>query len=119
MAEPWFDENTFGALYGAIVGGGGGTLSGLWGSLAGTLAPQGKARAFVLGAAWVIVAFGLSQLAFGLFALTAGQPFGIWFFPSLVGVILTLVVNQLIPVVKQRYAEADARKMEAEALRRA
>ena len=32
---PWFDPNTFGAYYGAIMGGGGGTLGGVLGGLGG------------------------------------------------------------------------------------
>ena len=34
MNEPWFEPNAFGAWFGAIVGGGGGTLVGLLGAMA-------------------------------------------------------------------------------------
>src|SRR5688572_14343101 len=113
MAEPWFDENTFGALFGAIAGGGLGTLGGLWGALSGTLAPQGRGRAFVLGFGWLLAGLGVLLLGFGLYALVDGQPFHIWFWPCQVGLVVIVVVGGLIPVVRQRYAEAEARRMQA------
>ena len=117
MNEPWWDVNTFGALYGSIAGGGLGTLGGLWGALGGVLAPKGKGRAVVLGLGWLLFAVGVSQLAFGLYALAAGQPYGIWYGPCLTGVIIPVVVGSLIPVVRKRYAEAEDRRMQAEGFR--
>jgi hypothetical protein len=114
---PWFDENTFGALFGTIVGGGGGTLIGLWGAMAGTLASQGRGRGLVLGIAWVIVGLGVLLACAGLYALAAGQPFHIWFWPCQVGFISTVVVGCLIPVIRQRYAEAEGRRLQAEQFR--
>ena len=114
MAEPWFDENTSGVLYGAIVGGG----LGLVGSLAGVLAPQGKGRSLVLGLMWLMVAVGGSQLAFGLYALAAGQPFHNWFWACGAGVVVIPLVGGLIPDVRRRYAEAEARRVEAKTFRR-
>src|SRR5262245_1642159 len=117
MSEPWFNENTFGALWGAIAGGGGGSLGGLWGALVGTLAPQGKGRTWLLGAGWVFVGLGVLSLAFGLYALAVGQPYGIWYGPCLTGVIFIAVVGCLIPVARRRYAEAEARRLQAEDFR--
>lgn len=117
MSEPWFNETLFGALYGSIAGSVGGTLGGLLGALAGVLAPRGKGRAFVLGAMWLFVGLGVAQVGFGVTALVLGQPWGIWFFPVLCGGIFTVVVGGLIPVVRQRYAEAEERRIQAEGLR--
>ena len=117
MAEPWFDENTFGALFGAIVGGGGGTLIGLWGGLAGTFASQGKGRSLVLGTAWAFVGLGVVLACAGLYALVAGQPFHIWFWPCQVGFIAALLVGCLIPVIRRRYNEAEVRRLQAEQFR--
>jgi hypothetical protein len=89
----------------------------VWGALAGTLAPRGKGRAVVLGLGWLFVVVGVSQLVFGLYALAAGQPYGIWYGPCLVGVIIPLVVGGLLPVVRRRYAEAEGRRMQAEGFR--
>src|SRR5665213_699553 len=98
MSEPWFDENTFGALFGTIAGGGGGTLMGLWGGLAGTLAPQGRGKSAVLGIAWVFVGLGVVLACGGLYALVAGQPFHIWCWPCQVGFLAAVLVGCLIPV---------------------
>ncbi len=117
MSEPWFNPNTFGALYGAI--GVGGSLGGLLGAAAGILAPRGKCRTLILGAMVVLVAIGVVQLVLGIIALTSGQPYGIWYPMLLCGVIMTFVIGGLIPVVRMRYAQAEQRRIEAEAIRRA
>jgi len=119
MAEPWFDPNTFGALFGSIAGGVGGSLMGGWGGLVGWLAPQGRARRFIYGSWAVFMVLGAIALGFGLYALAAGQPYGIWYAPTLTGGLTLLLLSILFPVVRKRYAEADARRMEAEAIRRA
>ena len=119
MAEPWFDQNTFGALFGSIAGGVGGSLMGGWGGLAGWLAPKGRARGFIY-ASWVVfMVLGAISLAFGLYALAVGQPYGIWYPLVLIGGILTVVLGALRPTVRRTYEQAEARKMEAAAFRRA
>ncbi|HEX4588805.1 MAG TPA: hypothetical protein VH120_02670 [Gemmataceae bacterium] len=117
MSQPWFDENLFGALVGAIGGGVGGSLCGLWGGLVGWLAPKGKGRTWLIPIGWGFVGVGLVSLVFGLYALADGQPYGIWYSPLLVGVILGGLVAGLMPVVYKRYAEAEARRLQAEDFR--
>jgi hypothetical protein len=117
MSEPWFNEVWFGALYGAVVGGGGGTIIGLWGALVGSLAPQGKGRTPILAAAALFIVLGLASLGFGVAALVSGQPYAIVYPPLLCGLVITGVVGSLIPVVRKRYAEAEARRLEAEGFR--
>jgi hypothetical protein len=118
MTQPWFEPNLFGALYGGIAGGGGGALIGIFGGLIGSvLAPRAIGRRWVLGGMGFVVLLGLAQLGFGLYALLAGQPYGIWFPPTLCGVIYAAVVGSLIPVIRRCYAEAEARRMDAEAIR--
>jgi hypothetical protein len=117
MSEPWFNPVWFGALYGSIVGGVGGSLAGLLGGLAGWLAPQGKGRPWILGGFMVFIIFGLLNLAVGVYALAAGQPYGIWYPLLLVGVVLTIVESILFPVVRRRYREAEERRLEAETFR--
>ena len=118
MTAPWFNEALFGAWFGILVGGVGGSLGGVLGAVAGTLAPQGKGRAWVIGGMRAFTAFGLLLAAFGLVALLCGQPFFIWFFPLFCGCDIALLFHLLTPVVRQRYAEAEERRLEAEALRR-
>ena len=117
MTEPWFDQNWFGAWWGTTAGGVGGSLCGLWGAVVGTLAPRGKGRAWLIPFGWMFVAVGALSLAFGLYALIVGQPYGIWYGPTLTGLILMIVVGCLMPVVYKRYAEADARRLQAEQFR--
>jgi hypothetical protein len=117
MNEAWFDPNTFGAWFGAIVGGGGGTLGGLLGAAAGCLAPRGKGRAAILGGMTLFVVLGVAFLAFGLVALLAGQPYGIWYPPLLCGLIFSIVVGGLIPVVRLRYRQAENRRIDAQSIR--
>ena len=119
MPEPWFEPNHFGAWYGALVGGVGGSLGGVLGALTGTLAPRGIGRPWVLGTMYFFVAAGVAQLLFGAYAWIAGQPWGIWYGPILCGVIFTAVIGGLIPVVRQRYRQAEDRRLEAEGLRNA
>jgi hypothetical protein len=118
VSTPWFDPALFGTWFGILVGGVGGTLGGLLGAVAGTLAPRGKGRAFVLGGMRAFSVMGLLLAVFGLAALLCGQPFFIWFFPLFFGADLALLFVVLTPVVRRRYAEAEERRLEAEALRR-
>src|SRR5262245_14035810 len=117
MSEPWFNPIWFGALFGAIAGGVGGTLCGLLGAAAGVCAPRGIGRPWIMGGLVLMVLVGLASLAFGLYALAVGQPWAIWYGPVLTGVVLSVVMGGLIPVIRRRYAEAEARRMEATDLR--
>lgn len=116
--EPWFDPAAFGAWYGAIAGGGGGALGGLLGAAAGLLAPRGRGRGLVVGGFRVAIGLGLCSLVFGLAALFAGQPYGIWFAPALVGLVLPGTGMALLPVIRRVYDVAEQRRLEAGALRR-
>ena len=117
MAEPWFDPNTFGAYAGAILGGGGGTLAGLWGALAGTLAPRGKAKALVLGMGTLLAICGAILAGVGIYAWIESQPYGIWYPLVLSGAIIAGLCGGLTPMIAKRYAEADARRLAAEQFR--
>src|SRR5262245_50788452 len=119
MSEPWFNPIWFGVLYGSIGGGVGGSLCGLLGAAAGVCAPRGVGRPWILGGIVLMTLIGLASLVFGLYALVMGQPWGIWYGPVLVGVILSVVMGGLIPVIRRRYAEAEARRMQAADLRQA
>jgi hypothetical protein len=106
MAEPWFDAIRWGWLPGTLLG----VLGGLWGSLAGVLAPQGKARFLVLGLGWLFLGMSLVLLAAGLTALASGQPYGVWYGLGLAGVIGTVVLGCLLPISRNRYREAKERR---------
>lgn len=119
MSEPWFsDPNTFGAWFGAIVGGGGGTLGGILGAVGGVCAPRGKCKDFVLGGMYLMAVGGVSLAVTGVVALLKEQPYAIWYPFLLSGCIFATVSIALIPVLRGRYREAEQRRLAAEELRR-
>lgn len=112
MSEPWFSEQTAG-LIGALGGGGLGSLAGCYGGLAGWLAPKGKAREVIFGVHWAFLLLGAVSLAAGLAALGLGQPYHVWLVLVLPGVLFVGLFGGLIPILRQRYREAEERRMTA------
>ncbi len=117
MIDPWFDPIRFGIYYGGIGGATLGILAGVLGSASGYLAPRGKGRSFILGAFTTLFVIGVLHLLVGLYAVISGQPYGIWYSLILIGVIMSAVMGGLLPVIRKRYAEAEARRMNAAVLR--
>lgn len=113
--EPWFRN---GAMLGAILGSSVGVFGGTYGTLAGILAPRGKAKSLIFAMHWTGVALGLALIAVSIAALSLGQPYVVWYGLGLPGVILTLVLLPLTGVIKQRYREAEQRRLEAESFKR-
>ncbi len=107
MTEPWFDANQWAWVPGTLLG----VLGGLWGSLTGVLASQGKAQALVVGMGWLLLGVSLVLLATGLTALISGQPYGVWYGLGLPGLVGTVVIAPLFPVVNKRYREAEERRL--------
>jgi hypothetical protein len=107
MAEPWFNVDLWAWLPGTLLG----VCGGLWGSLVGALAPQGKARTLVLGLSWLLVGVSLILLAAGLTALVSGQPYGVWSSLGLPGLVGTVVLASLLPIARKRYREAEERRL--------
>ena len=117
MAEPWFNEAAFGTWFGAGAGVVLGTAGAVLGSAAGILAPRGKGRWWLMPAFVAMVLLGLASLGFGLVALVSGQPYGIWFGPTWAGILSAGLFGMGIGVLRHRYAAAEQRRLEAEALR--
>src|SRR5438270_155864 len=61
--------------------------------------------------------YGVLLLCVGLYALLDGQPYGIWYPLTLAGGLLALICGVLTPIVRKRYAEAEARRLTAEQFR--
>ena len=112
MTEAWFNPALFSWIPGTLFG----CLAGLWGAMAGMLAPAGKAKSLVLGFGGLLVVGSLALLAFGVVAFTAGQPYGIWYGFGLAGLIGTIVIPSLMPVILLRYRQAEQRRMAAKDL---
>ena len=113
MNQPWFDPNHWAWLPGSLLG----CFGALWGTLGGVLAPQGKARPLVLGLGVLLGGLSVLLLGTAMTALWAGQPYGVWYGLGLPGLIGTLVLCPLIPLVRKRYREAEERWIQAEDFR--
>lgn len=116
MIEWWNAQD--GNLYGAIGGAALGVLGGCLGAAAGVLAPRGKQRGLVMGSMAALVIAGMVVLVIGLVALMQKQPYHVWYPLVLCGGLLTLVLGPLTPVINLRYRQAEARRMDAEGIRR-
>jgi hypothetical protein len=114
--QPWWSESAT-AWIGAIGGGGCGAMFGLYGSLAGILAPRGIGRRWMLAVHVLFLVLAAAAGAAGIIAVSIGQPYVVWFPLTLFGVIGTLVMLPLYFVIRMRYTEAEVRKMNAEELR--
>ncbi len=115
--NPWwtaYEGNLFGAIGGSVIGIVGGTL----GALAGVLAPRGKGRGPILGSFVALILLGVAMLALGLIAVLRGQPYHVWYPLVLCGGILSLVLTCILPGLRTRYRQAEARRLDAEELRR-
>ena len=117
MSEPWFEPNTFSAWWGAIVGGGGGSLIGLLGGLCGWLLPRGMGAKWFQVAFAVLALFGLAFLIVGLVALLTGQPYGIWYSFLLTGVLFTGLCGGAVFYVRHLAQQIERRRLQSEALR--
>ena len=112
MNEPWFDPNAYGWIPGTMLG----FFGALLGTLMGVLGSRGKARGLVHGL-FTLGLVACSALALvGVAALLSGQPYGIWYglgFPGLLGIGILVALR---PVLRRTYAEAEARRMQAQDL---
>ena len=114
---PWwtaYEGNLFGAIGGSVIGVVGGTL----GAVAGVLAPRGKGRRPVLATFAALITAGVALLCVGLVAVLRGQPYHVWYPLVLIGGIVTVVLTCTLPGVRARYRQAEARRLDAESLRR-
>jgi hypothetical protein len=109
VTEPWFDPNRYAWIFGTALG----IMGGVLGSLAGTLAPRGKAKPLVMGLFGLTLVACALMLAAGVIAFLGGQPYGIWYGLGLPGALGLLVMGGLMPVVQMRYREAEQRRLTA------
>ncbi len=117
MSEPWFDPNQFGAWYGGIAGGLGGSFLGILGGLMGTFLPRGKGRKTFTAILLLGAMFGACSFVAGIIALGMKQPSGIWFSLLLVGFIFALLCPLQIVMIQVVSRTVEQRKMQASDLR--
>ncbi|HEO71038.1 MAG TPA: hypothetical protein ENN80_07225 [Candidatus Hydrogenedentes bacterium] len=101
-----------GARWG-YVGAAMGILAAIWGPLAGTWAPRGRGRGLVIGMGAALLGCSLVLLARGVMLLVSGAGYDAYHGWLMTGGIGTLVFGPLLPVVRKRYREAEARRMAA------
>lgn len=109
MNEPWFDPNLFAWIPGTVYG----TTLGIFGGVIGSLASAGKAKRLCLGGLWVFTAIAVLLLVISAVAWSQGQPGGIWYAFGLPGVLGVLLCPSMIPIIRQRYRQAEERRMTA------
>ena len=108
--SPWWTETTgtwLGSLGGAVLG----VTCGVFGALVGTLSPRGIARRAILTSHVCLLGIGILMALAAVVALVTSQPYHVWYPLALMGGMLTLVLGILLPVVRRRYAEAEARRL--------
>lgn len=114
---PWFSAHTanlIGGWGGATVG----VLGAIVGSTVGTMAPKGQGRGFVLGLMGFCIVLGAIVFGTGITAVSLGQPYAIWYPLVMLGALPAGIMGALFPMVRRRYAEAEQRRLDADALRR-
>jgi hypothetical protein len=104
----WWSDQTAG-----VVGGIGGSLIGLIGALVGTLCGLGVGRWFVIPLLIAGSVLGGGLIVLGMVALALGQPYGVYYPLLLSGVLCELLGIVGLVVGRQRYAQAELRRMEA------
>jgi ABC-type uncharacterized transport system permease subunit len=62
---------------------------------------------------WALVAVGVVLLAAGVSALVSGQPYAVWYGLGFPGLLVGGLVGGLMGVVRQRYREAEGRRIES------
>jgi len=91
----------------------GGSLIGLWGAVIGVVSSRGKARRFVLGSANALFLIGIASLVGGVAAISAGQPYAVYYPLSLFGIILVVVIGKLRKTLSARYEQLELRRMQS------
>jgi len=98
---------------GGLIGGIGGSMLGCLGGLLAWLASKGRAQSFVLLTLKVLIALGVLSLAAGFLAMSLRQPYGVWFVPLLLGVILLAILPSRLKQYQKLYTDAEMRRMTA------
>jgi len=110
MVEAWFDPGVAwipSALLGAIGGGIGGPLAGMF-------APKGKFSKQVMGFYYLILLISAGLFAGGVIALISGQPYAVWYGLGFPGLLCLIIFGGLVGIVSKRYNEAELRKTMAD-----
>lgn len=114
--DPWWTSQNAGWI-GAGVGIVGGLLGSFVGIGAGTLTSSKRGRALLLGTMYASILLGIAALALGGVAILLDQPYHVWYPPLIAGLILTIVIGSLTPIVRMRCRQAEQRQIDAGTIR--
>lgn len=116
MTEWWSgsDAGLIGGIGGSVLG----ILGGILGTLAGVLVPRGKGKPIVLGLLALMALLGLALAVAAGVALSYSQPYHVWYPMALGGGVLVFTFVPLLLVIPRLYRQAEARRLQAEELRR-
>lgn len=104
----WWSPETAG-----WIGGAAGSAVGVLGALIGTFCSLGRARRFVIGGLYALVAFGGVLLVAGLVALAADQPYAVWYPLLLMGALDPILAFSLLPTARRRFEALELRRIRA------
>jgi hypothetical protein len=108
QAAAWWSDRMAG-----LVGGIGGAVFGTLASVLAMLAAKGKSRAFVVTTSKILIGLGVLLTLAALWALSIGQPYGVWFPLLLLGVLLEFIIAARLRQYKRGYEELEMRRMAA------
>lgn len=114
--EPWWTAQQAG-----VIGGIGGAAIGMVGAAIGSMSfliVRGKGKPVIVGAMVAMIVLGVVLLTAGVIAAVKGQPYHVYYPLLLGGFISACVFGALTPMVITRYRAAEARRLQAEELRR-
>jgi len=107
--DPWWTDQQAG-LIGAAVGVLGGTLGAAYGILNGVCVVRGKHRRLVSGLAAFALMLGTISLAAGIVAVAMGQPFHVWWLPTLFGIVM-IPIFRTVPLIGRRCQQSQPEQM--------
>lgn len=107
------NPNTLGAIAGSSIG----IMGALLGTVAGTCAPRGKAKGFVIALFAIMITGGFVFAGLGIGAFMVGAPWRMGYSLLLPGGLAVILGSSLFPVILVRYRQAEMRRIEAAAFR--
>jgi hypothetical protein len=104
----WWSDRQAGMLGGVV-----GSILGILGAFIGWLGSTARARGFVLGTLGGFAWFGVGSLVLGVFALSVGQPYAVYYPLLLLGTTGAALGFSLPRTLTKRYEELELRRMQA------
>jgi hypothetical protein len=93
-------------------------MGAVFGILASRLVPRGEGKTLVVSLMVCMITAGVIALAAGVAALLLKQPYHVWYPLLLGGGICAMVFGGNLPMILMRYKQAEARRLDAESMRR-